>query len=378
MARAGWRLDAAVAFAVGGTGAAQLLAAKSNGNGPQAGLAVALAVGCVAIPVRRRYPLAAAVVAGAVWFVPGVVIGHRWSDASPAVFAFAFTLFAYTLGSREQDTRGLLGLVAVIIGSSGGDFADPVTMFVFTVPAWVAGAVVQSRSRLTVQLAERARELDDEREAFAREAVAFERVRIAREMHDIVAHNISMMVVQAGAGQRQLASDPARAAEAFDHIKAAADLTELELGRLLELLGGDSPNHTVDGLGLIDELVRRAAATGIPATCRLSGAHDALPVNLGATAYRIAQEGLTNAVKHAPGAPVEIIIDAGADTVTITVQNGPPPSGASELEGTGGQHGISGMRERVHDDGGTLRAGPAADGGWNLTARLPRRATTQA
>ena len=172
------------------------------------GLALALAVTCAAILARRRDPLAAAILTGAVWFVPGVAIGPNWSNAAPAAAALAIVLLAYTLGANEPRARGLIGLAALVLAMSAGDFSDPVPPFMFTVPAWIAGEAVQARSRLAAQLAARARELDDEREAFAREAVRYERTRIARELHDIVAHSLSMMVVQAGAGQRQLDSNP--------------------------------------------------------------------------------------------------------------------------------------------------------------------------
>jgi len=304
--------------------------------------------------------------------VPGVVVGASWSNGAPLSASLAIVVLAYTLGDREPRMRGLIGLAALILGFSAGEFSDPVPPFLFTVPAWIAGEAVQARSRLAAQLDARARELDEEREAFALEAVRYERTRIARELHDIVAHSLSMMVVQAGAGQRQLASKPAEAAQSLEHVSSAARQAELELGQLLELLGEDSPGRADGGLRLIDELVRQAGASGLPVTCRFSGHHDALPSDVSEAAYRVAQEGLTNSLKHAPGAPVQVAIDANERAALITVQNGPPRhSSTSELTSTGGHHGIRGMRERVADCGGTLEAGPTADGGWRIAARLP-------
>ena len=370
-ARAGWRLDAAFALAIGCVGAGELLTATGQERVLAVWFALALAVTCAAILLRRRDPLAAAALAGAVWFVPGVVIGPRWADAAPAVPALAIVLLAYTLGAHEPRARGLVGLAALVLAMSAGDFADPVPPFMFTVPAWIAGEAVQARSRLATQLAARARELEQEREAFAREAVRYERTRIARELHDIVAHSLSMMVVQAGAGQRQLDSNPAQAARSLEHVGGAARQAELELSQLLELLGEEGPRRSDSGLRLIDELVRQAGASGLPVTCRLSGAHDALPPGLSDAVYRVAQEGLTNALKHAPGAPVQVAVDAGERAAVITIQNGPPRGAPSELQSAGGEHGIRGMRERVRERGGTLEAGPTADGGWSVTARLP-------
>jgi signal transduction histidine kinase len=210
--RVGWALDAAIALLIGGLGAGELLTATGEESTLAAGFAGALAAGCVAVLWRRRYPLAGAVLAGAAWFVPGVMVGPSWSNAAPSAPAIAIVLLAYTLGAHESRGRGLIGLGALVLGMSAGSFLDPVPPFMFTVPAWIAGEAVQARSRLAAQLKARARELTDERETFAREAVRYERTRIARELHDIVAHSLSMMVVQAGAGQRQLASNPAQAA----------------------------------------------------------------------------------------------------------------------------------------------------------------------
>jgi signal transduction histidine kinase len=369
--RAGRRVDVAIALVVGGWGAAQLLTETDQAGALTAGLAAALAVACVALVIRRRDPLAAAVAAGAVWFVPGVVVGPSWSNGAPLSASLAIVVLAYMLGAHEPRMRGLIGLAALVLGFSAGEFSDPVPPFLFTVPAWIAGEAVQARSRLAAQLDARARELDEEREAFALEAVRYERTRIARELHDIVAHSLSMMVVQAGAGQRQLASKPAEAAQSLEHVSGAARQAELELGQLLELLGEDSPRAD-GGMRLIDELVRQAGASGLAVTCRFSGQQDALPADLSETAYRVAQEGLTNALKHAPGAPVQVALDARERAAVITVENGPPPqSAASELQNAGGHHGIRGMRERVGDCGGTLEAGPTADGGWRIAARLP-------
>jgi signal transduction histidine kinase len=376
-ARAGWRLDAVFALAIGCWGAGELSADKGQGSAIEIGLVLALAVTCAALVMRRREPLVAAIITGAVWFVPGVAVGPNWPNAAPLAAGFAIVLLAYTLGAREPRARGLIGLAALVLAMSAGDFSDPVPPFMFTVPAWIAGEAVQARSRLTAQLAARARELDVEREAFALEAVRYERTRIARELHDIVAHSLSMMVVQAGAGQRQLASNPAQAAQSLEHVGDAARQAELELGQLLELLGEEPPSRSDGGVPLIDELVRQAGASGLPVTCRFSGAHDALPHDLSDTAYRVAQEGLTNALKHAPGAPVQVTVDADERTAVITVQNGPPTHDVtSELQNTGGQHGIHGMRERVDDCGGTLEAGPTENGGWRITARLPTSGAT--
>jgi signal transduction histidine kinase len=369
--RAGWRLDAAIAFAIGCLGAVELLAAKGEERTLAVGFGLALAASCGAIVVSRRTPLAGALIAGAAWFAPGVVVGARWYNAAPEVPVLAIVLLAYTLGAREPRIRGLIGLSALVLGMSAGSFADPVPPFMFTVPAWIAGEAVRARGHLAAQLIARAQELDQEREAFAREAVRYERTRIARELHDIVAHSLSMMVVQAGAGQRQLSLNPAQAAQSLEHVSSAARQAELELSRLLDLLGEQSPHRSDGGLRLIEDLVKKASASGLSVTCRFNGAHDSLPPELSDTAYRVAQEGLTNALKHAPGAPVQVTVDVREFTTVVTVQNEASQGPLLDLQSAGGQHGIQGMRERVENCGGTLEAGPTASGGWCITARLP-------
>ncbi len=245
---------------------------------------------------------------------------------------------------------------------------------VVTIGSWAVGLVVRSRRQITEQLAVRGRELEAERELFAAEAVRYERGRIARELHDIVAHCVSVMVIQAGAGQRLTAADPSLAAEAFDSIGEAARQAEAEIGRLLDLLGATGEQRGADGLQLIGELVTRAAAAGLAVSCRFSGSVDGLPAPASDAAYRVVQESLTNALKHAPGAPVDIVIEGAGGYVEIDVRNGPavgPPSG---LERSGGGRGLTGMRERVAACGGELTAGPAPAGGWRVVARLPRQA----
>src|SRR6202044_1884917 len=198
----------------------------------------------------------------------------------------------------------------------------------------------------TEQLAVRGRELEAERELFAAEAVRYERGRIARELHDIVAHCVSVMVIQASAGGRLTATDPALAAEAFDSIGEAARQAEAEIGRLVDLLDHDSRPGGADSIGLIGELVARAGATGLAVSCRFTGSAGGLPARASEVAYRVVQESLPNAFKHAPGAPVDIVIEGTSGHVEIGVLNGPATGPPSGLEQAGSGRGLTGMRER--------------------------------
>src|ERR1700727_294693 len=371
VARRPW-LDVAAAVVIGAFCAAELAARPPGSPLLTVALAATSALGCGAVIIRSRHPLAASLAVGAAFFVPGLLIGSRWWDSLPNTLLVVGVIIAYTVGARLDGVASVTGLIAMFLALSAGDLSDPVSIFVFTVPAWVAGRVVQSRNRLAHQLGERARELEQEREAFAREAVRFERARIARDLHDVVAHNVSMIVVQAGAGRRALASNPATAAEALRHIEGGAHQAELEIQQLVDLLGSDHPRSNGGGLGSLDERVRRAAATGLSVSYRFSGSYDDVPGQVADIAYSVVQEGITNALKHASGAPIDVSVHGATSTVSITVENGTPSSTQSGLEDAGGTYGIVGLRDRLCSVGGTLEAGPTSAGGWRLMAQLPR------
>ena len=376
VARRAW-LDVAAAGVIGALCAVQL-AARAPASAPLTVALVAVsALGCGAVIIRGRHPLAAALAVGAAFFVPGVLIGARWWNFLPDGLLLVGVIVAYTAGAQLEGVACYIGLIAIVLAFSAGDLSDPASILVFTVPAWLAGRVMQSRNRLADQLADRARELEQEREAFAREAVRFERARIARDLHDVVAHNVSMIVVQAGAGRRALASSPDTAAEALRHIEGGAHQAQLEIHQLVDLLGSEHPRSNGGGLGSLDELVRRAAHAGLSVRYRFSGSYDGVPAELADVAYSVGQEGITNALKHAPGASIDVSVHGGDGGLSITVENGRPSSTPSGLEDAGGTYGITGLRDRLRSAGGTLEAGPTSGGGWRLAAQLlPARGST--
>jgi signal transduction histidine kinase len=322
--------------------------------------------GCVIL--RRSHPQVAAVVAGGC--LTAAALGS--SAAFPgSLILVPVLLLAYSLGTAADLRRSVLALVILGTGLqlSAGQF-NPVVE-VLTIGPWAVGLLIRSRRRLTGQLAARGRELAAERALFAAEAVRYERARIARELHDIVAHCVSVMVIQASAGQQLTVTDPALAAEAFDAISQAARQAEAEIGRLVELLDQDSPQRGSPGVQLIGELVTRAGAAGLAVSCRFTGSADGLCDAAAGAAYRVVQESLTNALKHAPGAPVDVVIAGAAGRVEIGVVNGPATGPQSGLEHAGGGRGLAGMRERVTACGGEISIGPMAGGGWQVLARLP-------
>lgn len=370
---AGRWFDPVAALVIGALCAVQIVTRPPAGTGLTVLVSGFAAFGCLAVLVRHRHPFAIALAFAIASFVPGVVLGLRWENAIPVALVGAFVILAYTVGTDLDGAPSVLGMVALAFGSSLGYPATSfASMWVFTVPPWAAGKVMRSRTRLAAERARRADELEREQDAHAREAVRYERARIARDLHDIVAHNLSMIVVQAGAGRRALDTSPATAAESLAHIQSGARQAALEIDALAELLCDDGSHSNGKGLQNLDELVQRAAATGLSITYRLSGAHDTVPHELAQIAYHITQEGITNALKHAPGAPITITVDASRPSVTIAVENAPPSCTGPGLEETGGTYGVQGLRDRLEPLGGSLRAGPTPEGGWQLEAKMPR------
>jgi signal transduction histidine kinase len=240
--------------------------------------------------------------------------------------------------------------------------------------AWLAGRALREREIVAEQLADRARELEEEREAHAALSVRYERARIASELHDIVAHAISVMVVQASAGQR-LTHDPEATAETFHAIAGAAREAEQDMGRLVALLGDEQAIGPAPDLALVEELVARAAGSGLRVTLRLEGEREGMPAPLGEAAYRVVQEGLTNALRYAAGAEVTVSVRGVPGRLLVTVENGPSEV-RPELSDVGTGNGLRGLRERVAAQGGTVTAGPTEDGGWRLAAHMPWRASS--
>ena len=286
---------------------------------------------------------------------------------------------AFCAGRWEGRWVGLLGLAALVGALELGVLsAHQAGMPALFIPAagWAAGRALREREQVAAQLAERARELEAEREAHAALSVRYERARIASELHDIVAHAISVMVVQASAGQR-LAHDPEATAETFEAIAGAARQAEQDMGRLVALLGDEKAIGQAPDLALAEELVARAAGSGLDVTLRLEGQREGLPAPLGETAYHVVQEGLTNALRYAAGAAVRVLVRGDREALLVQVTNAPARS-ETALAGAGTGTGLQGLRERAAACGGVLEAGRTADGSWRLSARLPRRATARA
>ncbi len=262
-------------------------------------------------------------------------------------------------------------LVIVIDGESVWEF---VFFALILAPAWAVGFLLRREHERSAELAALADALRREREKQAEVAVAAERTRISRELHDAVAHTVSVMTLQVGVVRRRqeagsVEEETLRRAEGLG--RQAVD----ELRRIVGIVrqGESAELAPLPSLDLLEQLVDEVRRAGASVELRVSGPVDDVPPAVGISAYRIAQEGLTNALRHAPGAPVVLAVDVEAGAVEVVVANDPPLGAPAPPVGdvrTGG-HGLVGLRERVHVLGGTLAAGPTATGGYRLAAQLP-------
>ncbi|MBM2614675.1 hypothetical protein JIG36_03785 [Actinoplanes sp. LDG1-06] len=319
----------------------------------------------------REQPQLVTVAGATLWLAGAAVAGHGWfPDPALVIMALLAGLAALAFSGRAAWVAGAglmayVGTLWLIVDGS------PVGLTMFSVPAFFAGTVLRLRREAAAQLDARGRELEEERELFAELALRHERARIAAELHDIVGHAISVMIIQAAAGQRLVDHDPALAREAFGAIAESARQGQADLRRLVDLLGGTEVGGP--DLSLIDEVVTRAARSGLDVTCRFSGDRDGVAAPVAHVAFRVVQESLTNALRHAPGAAVRVVVAGPVAgqlrSLTVRVENDPSGQARLDLGGTG--RGLTGLRERVQELGGQLSAGPAAGGGWEVVAALP-------
>jgi signal transduction histidine kinase len=321
-----------------------------------------------------RWPLPAALV-GAGAYVAAVQTGLYHpagnSVADAVVFlvtAPAVAALSVALGLLPGRIGSLIGLTVVSVALQWGD-PNPFPA-VITVGFWLVGVALRSHRRLVGALRARAYELDSGRDAYVREALRYEHVRIARELHDIVAHNLSVIVIQASAGRRLPSGDPA-ASELLHTVSELTDEVRDDITGLTRLLDDSASLRPTATRQSIDELLDRTVATGSPVTCSLPADFDQLPGRLATVVYRVIQEGLTNAIKHAPGAPIDVLVAVTTD-VRVAVTNGATRRRLLAPAAPGSGRGIAGLTERVHAANGTFASGPTVQGGWHLSAELPR------
>jgi signal transduction histidine kinase len=349
-------------------------------RGPLGWNIVALAAIILPLAWRRRRPLTVLAVVMAVAAVQAAVL----TDASRFTATFLVLLLAaYSVASYSEERAAVIGLVGLFAlvclvnvtaaaAMGVGDYLFPCGLALIS---WLAGRATRHRARLAAELHEAAVRAEEEREAHRSAAVADERRRVAREMHDIVAHSISVMVVQAGGARRILERDPQRAEEAAARIERTGREALTEMRRLLGVLQPDERPVTREpqpGLAGLEALVERSRAAGLEVTLRVEGERPELPGGLDLAAYRVVQEALTNCLRHAGGAPAEVTVRYGDEALELEIADrGPGP--VERVDGGRG-HGLVGMRERMRLYDGEIDAGPRPGGGFRVRARVPVRA----
>jgi signal transduction histidine kinase len=336
---------------------------------------------------RRRHPLAVGFVTGLATAGYGLA---PWPDLAMPVPVGGLVGF-YSVaawGSRRAalaagGVAAVVGAVVLSLPRTDADLVDAAFACLGLVGAWVLGDRARVQRALAAELSERALRLEREREGEARRAVAAERARIARELHDVVAHHVSMMVVQAEAGPVAAERDPARAAGAFEAIAATGRQALVEMRRLLGVLrqeaeprGGLAPAAGLapqPGLDALPSLVEQVGRAGLAVELVVEGTEAALPPGIDLSAYRIIQEALTNAVRHGGAGQARVVVRYGEDDLELQIENqGPAGSGDRQVRRSGRSgRGLLGMRERVSLFGGELQAGRGPDGGFTVVARLP-------
>lgn len=357
-----------------------VLSVTPNPRGGGARLALAL-VACGPMMLLRRWPLP---VLGGTVVASGVVIAAGTAPLPlSVVLGFAVYLVASRLPKRRSISATLVAaaclggalLYAAITRPNADLGVLAVEGLLPLAAAWFVGDAVAAQRRYQAGLAEQARRertADAER---ARLEVREQRVRIAQELHDVVAHTLAVITVQAGVGRRLMEKRPEEAANALESIEAIGRTAQEELGVVLGLLREEGAAAAdlspLPRLVDLKELVETIRASGASVELRVDSADRQLSPALELTIYRVVQEALTNVVKHAPGAGVTVDVVVSGGTVAITVADtGAPNSTLAIHEGAPG-HGLSGMRERVTAFGGSLVTGPSATGGFEVVAELP-------
>jgi signal transduction histidine kinase len=347
-------------------------------DGPQGPLwfdLLAIPFFTVPLLARRRYPLGALFTAGlaigASSFVDGRLVTHPFVSF---LFGLAICVLFGMRPARAQSVAGLaftIGVAAIVElnrpEAKVGDFVwDAIT---FTI-AWIVGFAVGGKHREADEAKERALLAERQREERARRAVADERARIARELHDVVGHSVSVMTVQASAVRRLLEPDQEKVGEALQVVEQTGREALAEMRRMVGVLRHPEEAPALapqPSLEQLERLVEQTREAGLPVELRIEGEPVALPTGVDLTAYRLVQEGLTNALKHARAQRAEVLVRYSDGHVELTVSD----DGRGEGSGDAGGHGLVGMRERVSVYGGEVEAGPRPEGGYRLRARLP-------
>lgn len=345
--------------------------------------AALLAAACLALALRRRFPWQVWVATTAIGLVAWVEADGPTPVYLPAVLALA------TLATRVPISRSALAavvsvflpaVVIVVVTDQGLVDSFALGLAPWSGVAAMTGIAIRNQRAVVAGALDRAAQAEARQEEEAQRRVAEERLRIARDLHDVVAHHIAVVNVQAGVAQHLLRSNPDRAAEALGHVREASQTVLNEVPGLLGLLRTNEeaePTAPTPTLAVAGDLVEQARRSGLDVTVRTTGPASALSVSADLAAYRVLQESLTNASRHGTGrAEVSLLHDAAG--CSLSVRN--PRTDAGPAASEAGRHGLVGMTERVHAAGGTITVGPVGpgDADWLVEAWLPAEASERA
>jgi signal transduction histidine kinase len=336
--------------------------------------AVLIVVVNATIALRRRAVEAALAIA----LVCGMIYAARQYPpmATPAVFLIVY-MAATRLDARRS--RVVLIVAAVVTWVAASLAAGPTDLAagLYVAGVWLLGHYVRTRRLLVAELEQRAADLEHQREEQAALAVAEERLRIARELHDVLAHTMSVVAVQAGTGRLVGVDRPQVAIDALAAVETTARSAMHELRQILTVLRADGDAdmsvRPTPGLDDLPDLVTQMVAAGVDVDVHVDGEPRPLPAGVGLAAYRITQEALTNVIKHAGGAHATVLVRYSDDDMVLEVRDDGHGTAAAT---TAGGHGLIEMRDRAAVHGGTLTAGPDPHGGFVVTARLPAAAAS--
>ena len=374
--RARLRLDVFDALVVGLAVVSEIEIWVASVPGPKLVLVPAVLLWTVPLLWRRRFPFAAPAFTFAMQALPAFA-GDAVGSGLTSFAAFLLTFWAVgALNGRDETLAGLaIGVASIAVITDQDVRVDPYDMASVVV---TGGALsffayaIQRRDRRASALEERADQLERERETRARAAVAEERRRIARELHDLVAHSVSVMTVQAGAARLVLDEEPERAVAPLRAVEETGRQALAEMSRLLGILRGEDEPTLVSqpGLADLDTLLAQAQTAGLPVELTVEGEPATLPPGVDLAAYRIVQEALTNARRHAGPAHAQVTVCYERDALELEVTD----DGRGGFAGKGVGHGLIGMRERAGLYDGEIEAGPRPGGGFTVRARLPLEA----
>ena len=350
---------------------------RHHAQQPYPGWFAAAAIALVILPLlgRRRFPFAAP---AALWLLAAAVsFAEGWLVVTPAGAFLAGMIASYLLGNLSDGRQARIGLVIVLCGAvivvdnqpghGSGEFIFIPVLFAV---AWGAGLALRERAGHAEAAERRAIHAEYGREAAVREAAAQERARIARELHDTIAHAVSVMVLQVGAVRHKLPEAHEEHKNALREVEQTGRTALMDMRHLLDAMredGGGAELAPQPGLDRLDGLLAEIGRAGLPVRLRISGDRFPLPGGADVSAYRIVQEGLTNALKHANATEAEVSLHYTPNELTIEVRD----NGQGAIRSNGHGHGLIGIRERVRLYDGEMTTGTPAGGGFLLSTRLP-------